>query len=66
MAQYETKWCTVLDTHNGRSFDVKIALGFWNEKEDAEDESIFYYMDDEPLQVGGYVCEDFVVTHIEE
>ena len=64
--RYETRQCTVLDTDNGRSFDVKIALGFWNGEEDAEDESIFFYMDDEPLQVGMIVCEDFVVTHIEE
>lgn len=64
--EYEIKQCTVLDNENGRSFDVKIALGFWNGREDAEDESIFFYMDDEPLKVGMIVCEDFTVTHIEE
>jgi hypothetical protein len=64
--EYETKWCMVLDTENGRTFDVKIALGWWNEKEDAEDESIFFYMDSEPLQVGTIISEHFLVTHIEE
>lgn len=64
--QYETKQCTVFDTENGRYFDVKIALGWWNEKEDAEDESIFFYMDSELLQVGTIVSENFLVTHIEE
>ena len=64
--QYETKQCTVFDTVNGAYHEVTIALGWWNEKEDAEDESIFFYMDSEPLQVGTIISETFVVTHIEE
>jgi hypothetical protein len=48
------------------SFDVTIALGSWDEVEDAEDERIFYYMDGEPLKVGMIVSDGFLVTHIEE
>jgi hypothetical protein len=47
-------------------YDVKIALGSWDEIEDAEDESIFYYMDGEPLEVGMIVGEGFVIASIDE
>jgi hypothetical protein len=33
--------------------------------EDHWDESIFYYMDNQPLQVGSVIAEDFIVTEIE-
>jgi hypothetical protein len=70
--KYETKYCTVFDIFdnsepNKRHFyDVKIALGSWDGQDDAEDESIFYYMDNEPLEVGVIVGEDFVVAHVDE
>jgi hypothetical protein len=35
-------------------------------EEDAEDERIFFYMDDEPLKVGMIISDGFLVTHIEE
>ena len=63
--RYETRQCTVLDTDNGRSFDVTIALGEWDEVEGMEDESIFFYMDHEPLQVGTPLTDGFIVTNIE-
>ena len=47
-------------------FTVKVALTEWNGIEDAEDEEIFYYMDNEPLVVGCTISEGFVVTSIEE
>lgn len=47
-------------------FEVKVALTEWNGIEDAEDEEIFYYMDNEPLTVGCTISEGFVVTSIEE
>jgi hypothetical protein len=64
--KYETKHCTVRDIHEGVSFDVLVALGSWDEVEDADDERIFFYMDGEPLAVGTIISEDFVVTHIKE
>jgi hypothetical protein len=44
---------------------VKVALGEWDEVEDDEDQSIFYYMDGEPLKVGDVIAEGFVVTAID-
>ena len=49
-----------------RIFSVTVALGSWNGKEDADDETVFFYMDGEPLQVGSVISEDFIVTEIEE
>jgi hypothetical protein len=49
-----------------RIVDVVIALGSWDEEEDAEDESIFFYMDGKPLEVGTIVSDGFVITNIEE
>jgi hypothetical protein len=75
MNKYEVKHCTgfwlptndaTIQVHKVDFLDVKIALGSWDEVEDAEDESIFYYMDDEPLEVGMILGDGFVVTHIEE
>jgi hypothetical protein len=42
---------------------VKIALGSWDE---VEDQSIFFYMDGEPLEEGLIVSDGFVITSIEE
>ena len=70
MSKYETRICTVFSLSDPRAtkvdfFDVTIALGSWDEMEDAEDERIFYYMDGEPLEVGTIVSQDFVVVSIE-
>ena len=46
-------------------YEVTIALGSWDEIEDAEDERIFYYMDGDPLRVGTVLADGFVITHIE-
>lgn len=45
---------------------VRVALGEWDGVEDAKDESVFYYMDNQPLQVGSVIAESFVVTEVEE
>jgi hypothetical protein len=45
---------------------VKIALDSWDEEEDAEDQSIFFYMDGEPLEEGLIISDGFVITNIEE
>jgi hypothetical protein len=72
MSKYTTKYCTVFEiptdprARTAHFFDVTIALGSWDEQEDAEDESIFYYMDNEPLEVGVIISDGFLVTHIEE
>jgi len=70
--KYETKLCTVLEmtsdplAKKAHFFNVAIALGSWDEIEDAENEGIFYYMDGEPLEVGVILSDGFVVTHIDE
>lgn len=72
MSKYETKNCTIFYLPENPLakkvdfYDVRIALDSWDEEEDAEDESIFYYMDGEPLEVGMILGEGFVVTNIEE
>jgi len=71
MSKYETKSCTVFSlpasplTTKVDFFNVTIALGSWDDVEDAEDERIFFYMDGEPLEVGTIVSQDFVVVSIE-
>jgi hypothetical protein len=45
---------------------VRVALESWDEVEDHEDESVFFYMDNEPLRVGSVIAESFTVTEIEE
>ncbi len=67
--KYETKQCRGLwmpepSARKADLFDVTIALGQWDEEEDAEDERIFYYMDGEPLEVGTILSDGFIVTHI--
>lgn len=46
-------------------YEVKIALDSWDEVEDAEDETIFYYMDGDPLAVGTVLADGFLITEIE-
>jgi len=72
MNKYETKYCTGFwlpddpSAKNVDFMDVKIALGSWDEEEDHEDQSIFFYMDGEPLEVGLIISDGFVITSIEE
>jgi hypothetical protein len=70
MSKYETKLCTVYDIHNPNAkkydwYDVEVALGSWDGKDDAEDERIFFYMDGEPLELGMIISESFLVTYID-
>ena len=44
----------------------RVALEEWDSIEDAEDESIFFYMDGKPLEVGSIIAEGFVVTEISD
>ena len=46
-------------------FTVKIALGEWDGVDDEEDNSIFYYMDNEELDLGTNLADGFVITGIE-
>lgn len=72
MSKYETKLCTVYDIFEDSdplkrtSYDVEVALGSWDGKEDDEDRRIFFYMDGEPLELGMIISEGFLVTYIEE
>lgn len=72
MVKYETKNCTIFylpqdpKANKVDFYDVTIALGSWDENEDAEDEQIFFYMDGQPLEVGMILGDGFVVTNIEE
>ena len=43
----------------------RVALEGWDEEEDEEDETIFYYMDGKPLAVGDVISDGFVVTSID-
>jgi hypothetical protein len=47
-------------------YSVVIALEEWDGVEDAEDEGIFFYMDEEPLEVGAVVADGFVITKVLE
>jgi hypothetical protein len=47
-------------------FTVKVALGEWDGIEDAEDDTVFHYMDNEPLTVGCTISEGFIVNSIIE
>jgi len=44
---------------------VDIALDSWDEVEDDEDRSIFFYMDGQPLEVGSILSDGFVIVDIE-
>jgi hypothetical protein len=44
--------------------DVLIAKGSWDEIEDSDDEKIFYYADNQELQVGDIVSDGFVLIEI--
>jgi hypothetical protein len=45
-------------------FTVKVAYGSWDEVEDDEDQSIFFYLDGAPIKVGDTLAEGFIVTEI--
>ena len=62
--KYETVFVNGYWKDNKKPFQhMKVALGSWDEVEDAEDESIFFYLDgEEPL---GFDGADFVITEIE-
>jgi hypothetical protein len=72
MLKYKTKYCTgfwLPDDPATRQVDfmtVKISLDSWDEVEDHEDQSIFFYMDGEPLEEGLIISDGFVITHIED
>lgn len=72
MSKYEIKYCTVYDIYDHPDsvksawYDVKVALGSWDGIEDDEDQSIFFYMDGEPLERGMIISEGFLVTDIQE
>ena len=72
MSKYQTKKCTGFwlpddDTASKvRIVDVWIALDSWDEEEDEEDQSIFFYMDGEPLEEDLIISDGFVITHIED
>ena len=71
MLKYKTKHCTGFWLPDDPSakyvdfMDVWIALDSWDEVEDEEDRSIFFYMDGEPLEIGLIVSDGFVITNIE-
>lgn len=64
--KYTAKFCSgYWRDEPSRLFTVKVALESWDEVEDHEDESVFYYMDNEPLYVGAVIAENFVITEVE-
>jgi len=66
MLKYKTVECEgYWEDEPDNIFSVTVALGEWDEVEDAEDEKIFFYMDGEPLKVGAIIADNFVVTEIE-
>jgi hypothetical protein len=72
MPKYETKYCTGFWLPDDPAvshvdfMDVKIALESWDDVEDHEDQSIFFYMDGEPLEEGLIVSDGFVIIKIAE
>jgi hypothetical protein len=67
MAKYATVDCEgYFDDEPQNIYSVVIALEEWDGVEDAEDEGIFFYMDEEPLEVGAVVGDNFVITKIYE
>ena len=64
--KYETRWCEGYWTDEPEHiFTVKIALGEWDGVDDEEDNSIFYYMDNEKLELGTNLADGFVITGID-
>lgn len=45
-------------------YTVTIALEEWDGIEDHEDESIFFYMDGQPLISGAIVADNFIITEV--
>jgi len=65
MAKYTTVDCEgYFDDEPQNIYSVVVALEEWDGVEDAEDEGIFFYMDEEPLEVGAVVGDNFVITKI--
>lgn len=46
--------------------NVLVAKEDWDGEEDADDERIFFYMDNEELHVGDIISDGFVVIEIDE
>ena len=55
-----------VDQPHERLQGLRVELGAWDCVENAKDDNVFFYMDDEPLQVGDVIAGDFRVTEIEE
>lgn len=68
MMKYKIKTCSgyYVDEPHRILSNARVALEAWDEVQDAENDTIFFYMDGEPLTVGSVIAEDFVVTEIEE
>jgi hypothetical protein len=65
MRKYETVECEgYWEDEPDNIYSVTVALGEWDGIEDAEDETIFFYADGEPLEVGAILADNFVVTEI--
>ena len=64
--KYTVKYCDgYYADEPERIYTVAIALESWDGVEDAEDESIFYYMDGKPLKVGDIISDGYVIVDIE-
>lgn len=67
MSKYTTKYCEGYWMDDPEHiFNVTIALDEWDGMEDGVDQSIFYYMDGEPLKQGSIISDGFLITSIEE
>jgi|TARA_R110000822_G_scaffold13633_1_gene48298 hypothetical protein len=44
--------------------EVVVSSESWDGLEDGKDNRVFYYMDNQPLFVGSFIAEDFIVTSI--
>lgn len=65
MSKYKTVYCCgYYADEPERTYTVNIALGEWDGIDDEEDQAIFYYMDNEPLELGTNLCDGFVITEI--
>ena len=57
---------TPLKQNRVHFMDVLIAKGDWDGDEDAEDERIFFYMDNIELNEGDIISDGFVISKIYE
>ena len=64
--KHKTVWC---EGHwaedKNHIYEVQIGLNSWDEEPDMYDDSIFYYMDGEPLEVGTDL-DGFIITSVGE